>query len=100
MLKKFKLKLYTNTSINLIVGVSILYCVCYTYGTELFPSTIRGTVCGLSFNLARFMGLLAKPLIAMSDKFEIPQIAGCCVSCLFAFPFFFFLPETKDRKVE
>lgn len=49
-------------------GLSIAYIVIYAYGSELFPTSIRGTAVGLSLTVARFIGLTSSELISVSKS--------------------------------
>jgi hypothetical protein len=82
-------------------GLSVNYVVLYTWGAEMFPSTIRGTALGLSLAIGRMVGLVNAPLISLSeDVFGVNAMVGCAATAILVFPVLIWLPETLDQKVE
>jgi hypothetical protein len=82
-------------------GLSVNYVVLYTWGAEMFPSTIRGTALGLSLALGRMAGLVNAPLISLSeDVFGVNAMVGCAATAVLVFPVLIWLPETLNQKVE
>lgn len=82
-------------------GLSVEYVVIFTYGSELFPSNVRGTAMGLGVTGAKFMGLLSTNLINFSkDTLDTNAMVGCAATVFIALPFLVCLPETRGKKVE
>jgi len=82
-------------------GLSVNYVVIFAYGSELFPSNIRGTANGIVFFGAKMMGMLSPYLINLSrDVFNVNAMVGCGVTSVIAMLGLLLLPETFKQKVE
>lgn len=82
-------------------GMSVLYVVLYQYGTELFPTRVRGTANGICITSAKFMSFVSSNLISLSkNTLHVNPMVGCAATCLFALPAFIWLPETFEQKME
>ena len=80
--------------------LSVEYVILYTYGSELFPSTIRGTAVGIAFNAGKFMSLFSVPIMAYCKDLGQNAMVGCALTALIALPFMFKMPETLRAKLE
>lgn len=63
-------------------GLSIAYIVVYAYGSELFPTSIRGTAFGLSVTMARMIGLTSNELIDLAKEWGLPSMTLCASTSL------------------
>ena len=80
--------------------LSIEYVILFTYGSELFPSTIRGTAVGIAFNAGKFMSLFCVPIMVYCKDIGQNGVVGCVLTALIALPFMFKMPETLRAKLE
>ena len=82
-------------------GLSVEYVVVFTWGSELFPSNVRGTAMGLALTGAKFMALLSTNLIDFSkNTLNTNPMVGCAMTVVIALPFLMCLPETRLLKLE
>jgi MFS family permease len=82
-------------------GLSVEYVVIFTWGSELFPSNVRGTAMGLALTGAKFMALLSTNLITFSkDVLHTNPMVGCAMTVVVSLPFLMCLPETRLLKME
>jgi len=65
-------------------GLSVQYVLLYTYGSELFPSTVRGTACGLALTLAKCLGLFSSSLIKASESLGTAAMVGPSATAIVA----------------
>jgi len=71
-------------------------------GSELFPTEVRATALGLSYNMARGLSALAPPTIgALSERRGLPWAFGASALAFAAAAFTgLFLPETRGVELE
>ena len=80
------------------VGV---YSVIFIWGSELFPSNIRGTASGIAITSGKLIALSGEPLINFSvNVLGVNAMVGASLTAILALPAIFFLPETLNKKIE
>jgi MFS family permease len=81
-------------------GLSIAYIVVYAYGSELFPTSIRGTAFGVSVTIARLVGLLSGELIDLAKSWDLPSMTLCASTSLIGALALILLRETYNVKLD
>ena len=68
-------------------AVSIWYIILYAWGSEMFPSSIRGTAMGLSLVIGKMCGTLCQPLITFSENtLGVNAMVGCAITTIIPLP--------------
>jgi MFS family permease len=76
-------------------SVTSIFCIMYTYSTEIYPTTIRAKGLGLNTLSARFAACLVPVVVELFDPFLIFSAL-----CLIGFILSFKLPETFGKELE
>lgn len=83
------------------ICLSVLSYIVYIYGSELFPSSFRGTASGLAQNLGKLMSVMSPLLIELCvGTLKIHPMIGLTVQFPFCLPLVFHMPETLKNLVE
>ena len=60
------------------LGIASSFNVLFIYTPELYPTPIRGTVCGYSFLLSRFGAMVVSPVTSIFGVFTTNIFFACC----------------------
>ena len=60
------------------LGVASSFNVLFIYTPELYPTPIRGTICGYSYLLSRFGAMVVSPITSYFGSFTTNILFSCC----------------------
>ena len=86
-------------SIILKLFISMNYSLVFTYGSELFPTKLRGLALGISVFIGRFLISLCSYLELFADYEDIHPMVTSAFGAVIALPFILILPETLNKKM-
>ena len=60
------------------LGVASSFNVLFIYTPELYPTPIRGTICGCAYLLSRFGAMVVSPITIYFGAFTTNILFSCC----------------------
>jgi len=94
---------YIETGVTVLLikgGLSFEYVIIYTYASELFPSTVRGTAVGFALTLSKVLAaFVSGPLIKLAEDIGTASMVGPSITVIVGLLSLFMLPETLNRKI-
>ena len=91
--------LETLLSVLIKMFVAMNFVLVFLYGSELFPTKLRGLAMGIALLCGRLIMSVVSQLDAMSESLGIHPNTTIVFSAMIALPFAYILPETLNKKM-
>ena len=80
------------------LGIASAFNILFIYTPELYPTPIRGTICGYAYLLSRFGAMVVSPITSYFGAYTTNILFSCC--SIAAFIILSKMPETLGKELQ